>query len=233
MPKLPNAAGAFLGFDCADYPGNAFMQDWWDNSPYQLAGYYLQAPCHQGFVPWSGSRMALVGIGWNLLVIYVGQQRAGGPCGQNTLTNAQGVADAIEAAQLTTNEGFAVGTYIYLDLETGNAFDNDLADYLSGWIPQILASGFGPGVYCSRNIAADVQASALAQYPAGVVAPPCRFWVFGDNNNRQFNRDTSLPSDSGVPFADAWQSLTSILTWGASTKSVNKTVSRLADPSAP
>jgi hypothetical protein len=230
--KPPNSSGAFIGFDVADYPGDAFMQDWWNNSPYQFAGYYLQAPCHQGFTPWEGHRATLIGIGWSLLVIYVGQQRASSsPCTLNNLTQAQGVLDANEAATHATNEGFAAGTFIYLDLETGDPFDTDLGGYLGGWVPQIIANGFNPAVYCSRNIASDVNTAVASLIPAGSPAP--RIWVFGDGagSNEKFNRAVSIPSDSGVAIATAWQSLTHSQTFGSSTLSVDESVCTLANPS--
>jgi len=235
MPKAANASGAFIGFDAGDYPGDVLIQDWWNNSPYQFAGYYLQGPCHFGFVPWEGKRATLAGMGWSFLVIYVSQQRPPKPgdqgCGQNNLTAAQGLADAIDAANHAANDGFPAGEFIYLDIETGDPFAADLSDYLSGWVPQIVTSGFGVGIYCSRNIANDVNNNITPLLPAGTPAP--RFWIFGDNNVEQFNRDVSVPSDSHVNFATAWQSLTHSRTWGANTLSVDESVSLIFDPSAP
>jgi hypothetical protein len=239
MPKPANAGGAFIGFDQGDYPGDASMQDWWNNSPYQFCAYYLTAPCHTAaFTAWEGTRTYLVGLGWSLLLVYVGQQRPGNNCGQNTLTAAQGLADAIDATNRTTNNGFPAGTYIYLDIEGGGPFGADLTAYLSGWVPQILATGFGVGIYCSRRMPNDVQAYVLTQYPAGANASP-RFWLAGDDVPAQFNRATSVPSDAAAnlpqpfPGATAWQSLSANQTWGASTLNVDESVSILVDPSAP
>ena len=226
--KPPNASGAFLGFDAGSYPGDAFMKVWWDNSPYQFAGYYLQAPCHKRFTPWEGHRPALAAMGWSLLIIYVGQQRSG--CAQNVLTTAQGTTDALDAAKHATTEGFPSGTYIYLDIETGDAFAADLSNYLSGWVPQLLTSGFGVGIYCSRNIAAQVRTCVV-----GLGAASPRFWIFGDGAgaNQKFNRASRVPSNSKVPFATAWQSLTHTQTWGAKSLAVDESVCSLSDPSAP
>ncbi|MGA2852424.1 MAG: glycoside hydrolase domain-containing protein [Terracidiphilus sp.] len=204
------------------------MQDWWNNSSYQFAGYYLQAPCHAGFVPWEGHRMELVGMGWTLLVIYVGQQRAGNNCGNNVLTQAQGLNDAIDATGRTEAEGFPAGTYIYLDLEGGDPFGPDFADYLSGWIPQIVNSGYGVGFYCSYLLANDVQNFAATQG-----APATRFWIAGIPPGAVFNNATSVPSDSSVGFATAWQSLPHNETSGSTTLNIDSSVSTLSDPSAP
>lgn len=140
-------------------------------------------------------------------------------------------------------EGFPADTYIYLDIEGGEPFGPDLAAYLSGWVPQILTAGFGLGVYCSRNIPNDVQAFVLGRYPAGVVAPPQRFWIAGDNTPSIFDRNTSVPSDATganalppkLPFsgATAWQALSGNQTWGLTTLNVDESVSVLPDPSAP
>ena len=244
MPKPLNASGAYIGFDCGGYPGDDAMQDWWTNSPYQFVGYYLPAPCHTpNFTAWAGNRATLVGMGWSLLVIYVGQQRPGNNCVQNTLTVKQGGTDATNAGNFVIAEGFPADTYIYLDIEGGEPFGPDLAAYLSGWVPQILTAGFGLGVYCSRNIPNDVQAFVLGQYPAGVVAPPPRFWIAGDNTPSIFDRNTSVPSDATganalppkLPFsgATAWQALSGNQTWGLTTLNVDESVSVLPDPSAP
>lgn len=195
----------------------------------QVVGYYFQAPCHQGFTPWEGHRTTLLAMGWSFIPIYVGQQRASAStCTQNNLIVAQGTADAIDAASRAANEGFPAGSFIYLDIETGDPFDTDLSGYLQGWVPQILASGFGVGLYCSRNIASDVN-NAVAGF--GAAAP--RIWVFGDGagSNEKFNRNVSVPSDSGVGFATAWQSLTHSQTFGSSTLAVDESVSTLFDPS--
>lgn len=234
MPKLPNTAGAFMGFDVGSFPGLDFMQDWSNNSPYQFVGYYLLAPCHgTNFTPWEGNRAALAAMGWTFIVIYVGQQRppdeGQSGCSQNNLTSAQGTADAIDAGQRTTNEGFSAGSFIYLDIETGDPFGSDLSDYLTGWVQQILIDGFGVGIYCSRNIANDVN-----NFIQGLVTTP-RIWVFGDSAppNEKFNRDTSAPSDSTVSSATAWQSLPHSETFGSSTLTVDESVTTLADPSDP
>jgi hypothetical protein len=228
MPKAPNASGAFLGFDVGNYPGDALMQVWWDSSPYQFAGYYLQAPCHKNFTLWEGHRAALAAMGWSLLVIYVGQQRPTQPgCGQNILTAAQGKIDALDAANHAATEGFPAGAYIYLDIETGDPFAADLSAYLSGWVPEIVASGFGVGIYCSRNIATQVKADVVS---LGAATP--RFWIFGDGAgaNQKFKRASSAPADSKVAFATAWQSLTHTQTWGGKNLAVDESVSLLSEP---
>lgn len=68
--------GSHLGFDTNIYPGDKAMDAWKTSGEYEWVGYYLKAPCHQDD-SWSGTRERLVGNGWGLAVIYVGQQTWG------------------------------------------------------------------------------------------------------------------------------------------------------------
>jgi hypothetical protein len=62
------------GFDTSIYPGDAAMRSWLKpSSPYEWAGYYLQAPCHRD-PSWMGKRPTLTSMGWGLAVLFVGQQ---------------------------------------------------------------------------------------------------------------------------------------------------------------
>jgi hypothetical protein len=65
-----------LGFDTNVYPGDKAMRAWKQSGEYEWVGYYLQAPCHKDG-SWSGTRSRLVGDGWGLAVVYVGQQTWG------------------------------------------------------------------------------------------------------------------------------------------------------------
>jgi hypothetical protein len=74
MITAPETRATFAGFDTSIYPGDAALRAWMKpGSPYEWAGYYLEAPCHRDG-SWGGKRAALTGMGWGLAVIYVGQQ---------------------------------------------------------------------------------------------------------------------------------------------------------------
>ena len=74
-PGGPGSDGAtHPGFDTSLYPGDGAMVAWRKpSSPYEWAGYYLQAPCHRD-PSWMGKRATLTSMGWGLAVLYVGQQ---------------------------------------------------------------------------------------------------------------------------------------------------------------
>lgn len=65
-----------LGFDTNVYPGDRAMKAWKASGEYEWVGYYLSAPCHSDD-SWNGTQRRLVGDGWGLAVIYVGQQTWG------------------------------------------------------------------------------------------------------------------------------------------------------------
>jgi hypothetical protein len=70
----PITTSSHPGFDTSIYPGDAAMTAWLlPHSPYEWAGYYLQAPCHRD-ATWMGKRLTLTTMGWGLAVLYVGQQ---------------------------------------------------------------------------------------------------------------------------------------------------------------
>lgn len=71
-PPPPRPASP-AGFDTYYYPGDAAMRAWRTASPYTWVGYYLPAPCHRE-TSWQGRRAALAAMGWEIAVLFVGQQ---------------------------------------------------------------------------------------------------------------------------------------------------------------
>src|SRR5215470_12279196 len=123
------ATTIFSGFDTSVYPGDETMRKWRAASPYSFAGYYLRAPCHSN-PGWMGKRAVLIEMGWHLAPVYVGQQVAGvSPCAKSVLTAAQGQLDADDAAAKLSSEGFAAGTFVFLDIERCEVFPPELGIY--------------------------------------------------------------------------------------------------------
>jgi hypothetical protein len=206
------------------------MKKWKDSSPYGFVAYYIQAPCHRG-AGWMGKRAALVGMGWKLLPVYVGQQVDGvSPCSHNVLTAAQGETDAADASAKVLAQGFGAGSYAYLDIERSDAFPANLKAYIEAWIKKFAAGPFRPGVYCHKHNAADVRATVLGALPAGIEP---RFWVVG-GMTAQFNIASSKPTDVGVSFANLWQCPQSVTkTFGGVSINIDENVSQWADPAGP
>jgi glycoside hydrolase-like protein len=228
----PAVTTAFAGFDTSGYPGDPKMKTWKQSSPYDFVAYYLKAPCHRN-AGWMGHRAALAGMGWNVLPVYVGQQVAGvSPCTSSILTAAQGAIDGADAGDKMAGEGFAEGTFVYLDVERSDAFPNTLRDYITTWVSKIAAGNFAPGLYCHKHNAIDVHAAVLAGLGGAPRVQP-RFWIVG-GVTAQFNIKASKPSDVGIAFADIWQCPASVnRVFGGVTIGIDEDVALLADPAAP
>ena len=227
-PSVPPPP-VFAGFDTAGYPGDHAMSVWIKASPYVFAAYYLKSPCHPN-AGWMGRRAKLQALGWHLLPVYVGQQVAGAsPCKANSLTTAQGRADALDCCARMTSEGFHTSSYAYLDLEHSDQFPDSLRQYLSAWTATMAAGDYGIGLYCHAHNAADVRATVSAVLPATPLLKP-RFWIAGGEINA-FSLGRCQPSGSGIAFADLWQCPQSVTrTFDGIKIQIDENVALLKDP---
>ncbi|HEV2688523.1 MAG TPA: glycoside hydrolase domain-containing protein [Bryobacteraceae bacterium] len=226
-------APTFAGFDTSIYPGDQKMTTWKQSSPYVFVGYYLSAPCH-GKSSWMGQRAALIGMGWNLLPIYVGQQVVGASkCKSNILTAAQGQTDGDDASAKMAAEGFPASTFVYLDVERTETFPSALGDYITAWVAQVASGDYNPSVYCHKHNADDARAAVLAGLSDPPAADP-RFWIVGGVTSH-FHTETSKPTDVGVAFANIWQRPAQLSrTFGGVTiNPIDEDVAQWADPAAP
>ena len=221
------------------------MRAWFGN-PYVFVGYYLDSPCHQDttsggrFRPWMGHLQTLKGIGWGLVVIYVGRQGTG--CGSNMLTRARGMADARDAVGKASGDGLRRGARIFLDVELAENVSTALLSYVRGWLAGILADGtYEAGIYCHFRNADALHAAARQEYSdqnrAGQ-APA--FWVVRVPGGSTFNLATSSPQDlnnfgrTPIPFANVWQGrldITAETHNGVRFGPVDQNVADTADPS--
>lgn len=197
----------FQGFDCGSYPGDAAVTAWaHGGSPFSFIGFYLDAPCHttKSFKTWSGKRAFLETLGWGFLLVYVGRQVSG--CGSGSLKASIGTSDGKEAVAKAKAEGFRTGTVLFLDIEPfDGAVPAGMQAYASTWLDAVLADGtYEPGFYCHGKNAIDLHAIGEGRFAAaGRPAGAPRFWI--TRVKPSFDIATSIPSDSGISFADVWQ----------------------------
>jgi hypothetical protein len=190
---------AYAGFDSYGFPGADQMAWLKANTNLVWCGYYLApAPSH-GDESWMGQRAALAGAGWGLAPTYLGQQ-LGGP-GSHVVTAAQGAIDGVDAAAKMTAEGFAPGSFVYLDLEDGPPFEPPRTGYVQAWAAAVTSAGFGAGIYCSHVFAGRV-AAAL---------PGARIWAYkvattAAHDYPGTNFPDLGPAGSGYAGAYMWQS---------------------------
>ena len=157
-------AGVFTGygFDACTAPSTNALQAW-SASPYRAVGIYLggvNRACADGNLSSSWIATTL-GMGWNLLPLYVGLQA---PCvSQSKLQHissnlstagSQGRAAADDAASLAAGK-FALpdSSPIYFDMEGYPANNSSCTKvvqaFVTGWVSELRAQGFVPGVYGS------------------------------------------------------------------------------------
>jgi hypothetical protein len=220
------------GFDLQNPPANAVLRAWVNASPYRWAGYYLHAPCHGA--SWNGRRAFLAGLGLGMLVIFVGQQTAGAsPCHANDTTFARGQADATLAINRADAEGFARGTWIYLDVEVNpHQISTDMLAYIRGWADAILANRqYSPGMYVHRREFAAVDRVVTSAFQAAGRTDRARYWC---NGGPAVSALTDPPARCGIPEAGAWQQRANFdQTFGGHTLTIDRSVSIWADPSQP
>ncbi len=252
----PEGATVYPGFDTSIYPGDAAMRAWLaPGSPFVWSGYYLPAPCHRD-TTWNGKRATLEAMGWGLAAIYVGQQTFEGlpvidvpgaisipfahpriaaeqsvTCSRTLLSREQGLAEADDAIARMLENGFPLGSWVYLDLERMETIPPEMTAYYRAWVEWILADRrFRPGIYVHKFNAPAVYANVKELFTAvGATVDP-RFWL---STSVGFTR-ASKPTDIGYDFANIWQGiLDTNETWNGVTLHIDVDVSDRRSPSAP
>jgi Ca2+-binding RTX toxin-like protein len=165
--------GAMAGFDATTYPGDAAMAWLKQHTNLGWVAYYLApAPSRTSGLSWMGEHDDLVAQGWKLAPIYLGEQDPSNPAGNTSKhpSAAKGTTDGNAAVTLLTQDHFAKGTVVYLDIEPGS-LSQDEKDYITNWCAVVSASDFVPGVYCRQN-----QAPIIADLV------PAPLWVVKEND---------------------------------------------------
>jgi len=194
----PPAQVGHAGIDTSSYPGDATMAYLRANTNLVWTGFYLgPAPSHSG-ASWMSKRAVLRQQGWGLAPIYVGQQESGP--GSHHVDGPHGDADGANAVGLALHAEFPLGTVLYLDLETGGPLSAAMKQYLQHWCARVTSAGFIAGAYLSYT-SADSARQAV---------PGLKLWVFrvktADSEvDKEPPYRTSLPAESGVADAVAWQ----------------------------
>src|SRR5687768_8911167 len=234
-PTLPQAPTSVPGFDTRNYPGDAAMQTWRANSPYQWVGYYLPAPCFTNR-SWVGKRSTLHSQRWGTAVLFVGEQdwramgRAdsagvaveGSRCTVANLTSENGRSHAQVADSAAFAEGFTPGTIVFLDVERVDSVSAALTGYVRAWFNELLAQGkYRPGLYAHERNATVLLAAASAEYASASRTDQPILWVAKSGG---FTLE-SRPAASGVSSAGIWQGAHNLReTWGGVTLTIDANV---------
>lgn len=232
------------GFDILQYPGTAM--DWLKaNTNLVWCGYYLAPAPNRPTSGWMGT-LGAIRQKWGVLPIYVGQQDPSTGSGSHVpsgiLTKAQGAIDGTAACRLAAGEGFARGSFVYLDWESGSLSAAGSTDYIAAWISTVAADGRAqPGIYCSHVIAQNIASLIRAMNPA----PNVRFfcWKVSNASAHPFAGNIASlpeidPTGCGFAGAQSWQrEQNAVVTFpnGAPVHSLTMdfSTSSLADPGLP
>jgi hypothetical protein len=190
---------AHAGFDASGFPGTSKMATIKSTTNFEWCGFYLgPTPSHPD-AGWMSHRADLVGQGWGIAPLYVGQQTTGP--GSHNVTKAQGKIDGNQAVSRLNAAGFPPGTFVFLDLENGLPFPVKQRNYVAAWVQAIEDDGtFKPGIYCSHRLANAVH----------TLVPSARLWVFKVPTTAKHPISgppfpNPNPSGSGIAAAHIWQ----------------------------
>ena len=201
-------AQTYLGLDRNDYPGDANMAA--PRKTFAFTGYWLNNPPGAHRNTWQGKRMLLQKMGYGFLLLFNGREYQQ----LKTSGNAArvGTSDASAAVEGAKREGFPKNAIIFLDQEQGGRMLPEQRAYIHAWVDGVVRGGYRAGVYCSgiafheSSTVSVITANDIHEH-AG--SREIHFFVSNDQCSPSpgcvFPKPAPNPSQSGVPFADAWQ----------------------------
>ena len=203
---LSAQSASYLGFDRNDYPGDANLKAL--RQTFSYTGYWLNHPPGEKTNSWTGHRPAVESAAFGFLVLFNGRLFA--ELKSVSKATSLGKSDAHAAAVAAQHEGFPARTIIFLDQEQGGRMLPEQKAYIYAWVDGITAAGFRAGVYCSGIPNKDddniVTAEDIRQSAAG---RQIVYWAINDacppSPGCAFTARPSVPSESGVGFAEVWQ----------------------------
>jgi len=198
----------FLGFDRNDYPGDGAMKLF--RKDFAFTSYWLGYPPGEKTNSWFGKRELLRSQGWGFLPLFSGPNS--GELRDEAYTLKRVARDVPLAIAAARNEGFPVGTVIFLDIEEGGRLPSTYIIYLKRWAADLAAAGFRAGVYCS-GIPVD-EGEGLSLITSDFIRDQIKpaeliYWVFNDtcppSPGCAMPQTVPPPPNSGVAYAQVWQ----------------------------
>lgn len=199
---------SYFGFDRNRYPGDSAMGVL--RKTFSFCGYWLNQPPGESSSSWQGKRKILLSDGFGFLVLFNGRldKELRTPSSPISL----GTQDAYSAIEAAKEEGFPMGTIIFLDQEEGGRMLPEQRAYVYAWIDGINASGYRAGVYCSGIPATEtggVTVITAFDLQGNSAGRKIAFFVYNDScppsPGCALPRSLPSPRQSGVPFAVVWQ----------------------------
>jgi hypothetical protein len=199
---------AYLGFDRNDYPGDAALPIL--RKTFAFSSYWLSPPPGEKTNTWRGKRELLRSQGFGFVVLYRGRESS--ELKNETDAARKGTQDANAAAVAAKEEGFSLGTIIFLDIEEGGRLSSAYHKYAGVWLEELKRAGFLAGAYCSGipvkeepGVTITTAEDIRSQGPLHEIV----IWAFNDvcppSPGCAFPRSPPASSASGTPYAEVWQ----------------------------
>ena len=156
-------------------------------------------------------------------------QRPIDQCNAQLVSAPRGVIEAKDAIHRTAEEGFPVGTVIFLDIERMQATPQKMREYYRAWTAYVLADGrYRPGFYAHTHNAALIHRDVKAVYAAAGRTEEPPFWIAG---GRDFSPDKQ-PHEVGHAFAAVWQGVLDVVQeWNGHRLPIDVNVAQVPNPS--
>jgi hypothetical protein len=153
-----------MGFDACSLPTIAQLTDWIANSPYRVVGVYLGGEnlshCTSTASLNSTWVSTVLGMGWQIIPIWVGPQ-GGGACSGNCATMSstpatamsQGESEADSIIAIANADGIGQGSTMMYDMEAytrGGANTTATQSFLEGWTTELHNKGYLAATYSSH-----------------------------------------------------------------------------------
>jgi hypothetical protein len=206
VAAAPNRS--YLGFDRNIYPGDSSLPLL--RKTFAFTSYWLSPPPGDKQNTWKGKRELLLSHGFGFLVLYRGPDS--GELKNETDAKEKGNKGAGEAAATAKEEGFAVGTIIFLDIEEGGRLPETYHAYLRAWSEGLKQAGFVAGVYCSGIPVNEEPGVSITTADDIRTHAPTRemvIWAYNDacppSPGCAFPENPPAPSTSGISHAAVWQ----------------------------
>ena len=162
-PESSLTVAGTMGFDTCVLMTTAQMQTWYTASPYRVVGAYIGGDsfaCPSSLANFTAGWTATVlGMGWEMIPIWVGPQAPGGNYANLISTdpataNSEGVTEADSAVAAMVARGMNQGSPIVYDMEA-YSYDNSTdvtatQSFLEGWTTELHAKGYFSAVYSSH-----------------------------------------------------------------------------------
>jgi hypothetical protein len=199
---------SYLGFDRNIYPGDSSIPIL--RKSFIFTSYWLSPPPGEKQNTWKGKRELLLSHGFGFLVLYRGPDS--GELKNETDAKEKGNKDAAETATAAKEEGFAVKTIIFLDIEEGGRLPETYHTYLRAWSEGLKQAGFVAGVYCSGILVNEEPGVSITTADDIRKHAPTRemaIWAYNDtcppSPGCAFPENPPAPSASGISYAAVWQ----------------------------